>query len=75
MSGSNGQPLTMSVAEYVVASGIPEHSVRQELAAGRIPHQRVGKRGLIRILRLPALAALSGGSATPESERPELRKQ
>jgi hypothetical protein len=59
MSGSNA-PLTMSVREYVTLSGIPEHSVRQELAENRIPHRRVGKRGLIRILRLPALAALSG---------------
>jgi hypothetical protein len=75
MSSSHDQPLTMSVAEYVLASGIPEHSVRQELAAGRIPHRRVGKRGLIRILRLPALAALSGESSTRESQRAELRER
>lgn len=75
MSGSNGLPLTMTVAEYVLASGIPEHSVRQELAAGRIPHRRVGKRGLIRILRLPALAALNGEASTYESQPAELRER
>jgi hypothetical protein len=58
VSNSTERPLTMSVADYVAASGIPEYSVRQEIAAGRIPHWRVGKRGLIRILRLPAMAAL-----------------
>lgn len=73
MSGGDGVPLTMTVAEYVLASGIPEHSVRQELAAGRIPHRRVGKRGLIRILRLPALAALSGENAASGSQGRELR--
>lgn len=49
----------MPVAEYVEVSGLSEYAVRQEIAAGRIPHVRVSKRGLIRILRLPALAALT----------------
>ncbi len=57
------QPLTMPVAEYVEASGLSEYTVRQEIAAGRIPHIKVGKRGLIRILRLPAIAALCGDAA------------
>lgn len=56
------QALTMGVSEYVEASGLSEYTVRQEIAAGRIPHIRVSKRGLIRILRLPALAALSGNT-------------
>ena len=63
----------MSVREYVTLSGIPEHSVRQELAENRIPHQRVGKRGLIRILRPPALAALSGQETQRMRENAPLR--
>jgi hypothetical protein len=61
-----GEPLTMSVAEFAVASGLSEYVVRQELALDRIPHRRVGRRGLIRILRLPALAALHGNKTTNE---------
>ena len=55
---ANGVPLTMSVAEYCRISGLTEYSVRGEIAAARIPHLRVGKRGLVRILRIPALAQL-----------------
>jgi hypothetical protein len=54
----NGVALTMSVAEYCRVSGLTEYSARAEIAAGRIPHLRVGKRGLVRILRIPALAQL-----------------
>lgn len=54
----NGVPLTMSVAEYSRVSGLTEYSVRVEVAAGRIPHLRVGRRGLVKILRRPALAQL-----------------
>jgi hypothetical protein len=52
----------MTVAEYSRVSGLSEYSIRQEIAAGRIPHLRVGRRGLVRILRIPALAALGVGS-------------
>jgi hypothetical protein len=55
---TNGVPLTMSVAEYSRISGLTEYSVRAEIAADRIPHLRVGRRGLVRILRKPALARL-----------------
>lgn len=54
----NGVPLTMSVTEYCRISGLTEYSVRAEVAAGRIPHLRVGKRGLVKILRIPALGQL-----------------
>jgi hypothetical protein len=58
LGSTNGLPLTMSVAEYSRISGLTEYSVRAEIAAGRIPHLRVGRRGLVRILRRPALARL-----------------
>lgn len=48
----------MNVSEFVRASGWSEYTVRLELAANRIPHRRVGRRGLIKILRGPALAQL-----------------
>jgi hypothetical protein len=50
--------LTMSVKQYAAASGLSEYTVRQELALERIPHLRCGRRGLIKILRKPALAML-----------------
>lgn len=52
------EPLTMSVHEYSELTGIGEDTVRSEVALGRIPHRRVGKRGKIRILTIPALAQL-----------------
>lgn len=56
-------PLTMTVAEYSKISGLSEFCVRQELRLKRIPHRRVGRRGLVRILRVPAIAALCGNGA------------
>jgi hypothetical protein len=56
----NDEPLTMSVAEYVAASGVSEYSVREDIRLGRIPVIKVGKRGLVRILRRPAMARLLG---------------
>ncbi len=50
--------LTLSVAQYAKLAGVGENVVRQEIAAGRLPHRKFGKRGLIRILRRPALAQL-----------------
>jgi hypothetical protein len=50
--------LTLTVAQYAKLAGVGENVVRQEIAAGRLPHRRYGKRGLIRILRGPALAQL-----------------
>jgi excisionase family DNA binding protein len=52
------KPLTMSVKQYAKLAGVGEHAVYQEIAAGRLPHRRFGLRGLIRILRRPALAQL-----------------
>jgi hypothetical protein len=54
--------LTMSVAEFAAVSGLTEYTIRQEVALDRIPHRRCGRRGLVRILRLPALAALGAGT-------------
>lgn len=50
--------LTLTVAQYARLAGVGENVVRQEIAAGRLPHRKYGKRGLIRILRGPALAQL-----------------
>jgi hypothetical protein len=50
--------LTLTVAQYARLAGVGENVVRQEIAAGRLPHRKFGKRGLIRILRRPALAQL-----------------
>jgi hypothetical protein len=50
--------LTLTVAQYAQLAGVGENVVRQEIAAGRLPHRKYGKRGLIRILRGPALAQL-----------------
>jgi len=55
---STTKALTMSVAEYAAVSGLTEYTIRQEVALDRIPHRRCGRRGLVRILRIPALAAL-----------------
>jgi hypothetical protein len=52
---------TMSVRQYKALSGYGEDVVRHEIATGNLPHQRVGKRGTIRILTRPALAALGLG--------------
>jgi hypothetical protein len=52
------EPLTMTVKEYARVSGASEYVVRQEITAGRIPHRRFGRRGLIKILRRPALTDL-----------------
>lgn len=57
------EPLTMTVAEFAALSGLSEYTIRQEVALDRIPYRRVGRRGLIRILRLPAIAALRGDGA------------
>ena len=50
--------LTMSVQEYVDLTGVGEFVVRRDIEAGRIPHRKYGRRGIIRILRAPALAQL-----------------
>jgi excisionase family DNA binding protein len=50
--------LTLTVAQYAKLVGVGENVVRQEIAAGRLPHRKFGKRGLIRILRGPAFAQL-----------------
>lgn len=50
--------MTLSVAEYAQLAGVGEMLVRQEIAANTLPHRRFGRRGLIRILRGPALAQL-----------------
>jgi hypothetical protein len=63
---ANGVPLTMTVAEYSQVSGLTEYAIRQEIAAGRIPHLRVSKRGLVRILRIPALALLGADEREPK---------
>jgi hypothetical protein len=55
---SPSEPLTMSVRDYAAASGLSEYAVRQEVASGSIPHRRIGRRGLVRILRIPALQQL-----------------
>jgi hypothetical protein len=60
--------LTMSVAEFAEISGLSQYTVREELALGRIPYRRVGRRGLIRILRIPAIAALGGYTTVPDIE-------
>ncbi len=52
------EALTMSVREFCRLAGVGEDVVRQELAAGRLPHRTFGRRKLIRILRGPALASL-----------------
>jgi len=50
--------LTLTVAQYAKLAGVGEAVVRAEIAAGRLPHRKYGRRGLIRILRGPALAEL-----------------
>lgn len=55
---TNTEPLTLTVAEYAKLRGSGEHSVREDLRAGKIPHIKCGRRGLLRILRRPALAQL-----------------
>jgi hypothetical protein len=50
--------LTMSVSEYARIARVGENIVRVDIAAERIPHKKMGRRGLIRILTRPALAAL-----------------
>jgi excisionase family DNA binding protein len=52
------ESLTLTVREYAKLVGVGEGLVRQEIAAGRLPHKKLGKRGLIRILRRPALREL-----------------
>jgi len=61
-------PLTMSVAEFAALSGLTEYTIRQEIALDRIPHRRCGRRGLVRILRGPALAQL-GLNVADDSRR------
>ncbi len=48
----------MSVEHYCRLSGIGETAVREDLRANKIPHIRAGKRGLLKILTVPALRAL-----------------
>lgn len=50
--------MTLTVAQYAKLAGVGESVVRQEIAANRLPHRKFGKRGIIRILRAPALAEL-----------------
>ncbi|HEX3457699.1 MAG TPA: hypothetical protein VHR97_07055 [Candidatus Baltobacteraceae bacterium] len=50
--------MTLTVAQYAKLAGVGQAVVRMEIAAGRLPHRKYGKRGLIRILRGPALAEL-----------------
>lgn len=64
-SAQSGRPegfvpkgLTMSVSEYARIARVGENIVRADIAAERIPHKKMGRRGLIRILTRPALAAL-----------------
>jgi hypothetical protein len=52
------ESLTMTVREYARLAGTGEGVVRQEIAADRIPHRKFGRRGLVRILRRPALEQL-----------------
>lgn len=52
------RPLTLSVREYCALTGEGEHAVRADLQSGKIPHVLSGRRGLVRILTLPALARL-----------------
>ncbi|HEY6326561.1 MAG TPA: hypothetical protein VIW73_08655 [Candidatus Cybelea sp.] len=55
---AGGPGLTMTVREYCAATGEGEHAVRQDLRAGKIPHVLSGRRGLVKILRKPALARM-----------------
>ena len=48
----------MSVREFAEISGLTEYAIRQEVKLDRIPHRKVSRRGLIRILRIPAIEAL-----------------
>ncbi len=57
--------ITLTVAQYAKLVGVGESVVRLEIAAGRLPHRKYGKRGLIRILRNPALAELGFDQAKP----------
>ena len=60
--------LTLSVREYCALTGEGEHAVREDLRAGKIPHVLSGRRGLVRILTIPALARLgvdSGSEIVP----------
>ena len=58
MNNHPSPSLTLSVREFAKLAGVGEAAVRAEIAADRLPHRKFGKRGLIRILRGPALAAL-----------------
>ena len=62
--------LTITVAQYARLAGVGQAVVRTEVAAGRLPHRKYGKRGLIRILRGPALSEL-GIDAHQDPERDE----
>jgi hypothetical protein len=53
--------MTLTVAQYAKLAGVGESVVRHEIAANRLPHRKFGKRGIIRILRGPALAELGVG--------------
>lgn len=65
----NASPLTMSVREFSAISGLSEYTIRQEVVLGRIPHRRVGRRGLVRILRIPAIAGLRASDGAEDVER------
>lgn len=54
----NRRRLTLSVREYCAISGEREHTVRMDLGANKIPHVLSGRRGLVRILTVPALQRL-----------------
>jgi hypothetical protein len=71
-SSTSVKRMTLTVAQYAKLAGVGESVVRQEIAANRLPHRKFGKRGLIRILRGPALAQLGNdpqNSLEDSSER------
>lgn len=62
--------LTMTVREYARIARVGENTVRADIAAERIPHKKMGRRGLIRILTRPALAALGLQPADNDAPAP-----
>lgn len=59
----------MTVREYCALAGLGEHVVREDIRTGKIPHRLCGRRGLIRILRGPALAQLGIAPRPGTTER------
>jgi hypothetical protein len=57
----NGRsPLTTSLAKFSRVCGIPIYTLRQMAEDGTLPCVRTGKRGIIRVLTIPALRLLGG---------------